>query len=494
MKERLKHFLSSWREVPAAFPAETGLSVLFILCTIIDFETESPMAGRILHHAPILFFLTFSLHAWQKHDVAKRWKRMVYLLSALPFIPIGLYAAETAWMSFSTTYLVTLFILLLLSIVNTLPGNNRRFMQRTCGLAGSALSAIVLAGIAYLLVISIHEAADLLFDLEDFFSREASNRINTYAAGFVFGGLMIGLFLMFNRKEEQSSGRDKVMEVLFRFILMPALLIYTVIFYLYIARIVIGWSLPEGGICYMATAFIFSSYLLKGIKLLQEHRYYDRYFRYISWINLPTLLLYWFSAFYRINEYGWTEMRVYLVVFGLIMTCLVLLFLRDREHQYVQSAWVAVLLLGLVTYVPGISAKDIEKASQTARGEYPAKAVKQERININLFEHSEAWDIDGYRSFLILFPDHHNHSGDNLIFRKGDSAVFTLSKADYLQHQLETNGLDLKDPIPEKAYPSFLKWETDSTLVIFEHIGLNRVSDEKPFDIEFYGNAYYFKK
>ncbi len=492
MKEKFKQFLQSWRELPVLYPVEIGLSVLFVVCTIVDFEKEAPIAARILHYAPILFFLTFSLNIWQKSRDSKLWKRIVYLLSLLTFIPVGLLTGEIHSMSFSTSYMVTLFILLLLSIICSRPQDNKMFMQRIYRLLGSALSAFVLSGITYLLIVSIYQAIYSLFDLQSFASQ--TSRVYTYAAGFVLGGWMVNLFLFFNSKEDLFSGKYKVMDILFRFILMPALLIYTFVFYLYIVRIVVNWSLPQGNICYMATAFIFSSYLLKGMKQLQLHDSYEFYFRYISWINLPTLFLYWFSAFYRINDYGWTEARVYLVVFGLIMTCLVILFLRDREHQFMQSGCVAIVLLSMVTYIPGISAKDIERASQTARGEYPIKEVNPENIHVTLFDHNEVWNIKDYKSFQILFSSYSENNSDSVSFSRGDSVVLSFSKTELVKHQLEKIGLDEKSVIPKKVYPAFLKWETDSTLVLFEHIGLYRKTENEKLDIKFYGSAYYFKK
>lgn len=492
MKSKIKQFLLSWKELPALFPAEMGLSVLFLVCTVLDFETENPAPGRVLHYAPILFFLTFSLNIWQKSRDSKRWKRIVYWLSSLVFIPVGLVCGNIHSMSFSNSYTVTLFILLLFTIVNSRPHDNRMFMQRTYQLIGATLSALVLSCIAYLLFVSIYQAVYLLFDLQDFAAQ--TSRFYAYAQGIVFGGWMVNLFLFFNSKEEIFSRRDKMVEILFRFILVPALLVYTAIFYLYIVRIVISGSLPQQSICSMAIAFIFSSYLLKGMKLLQQYKAYDLYFRYISWINLPTLLLYWFSAAYRINEYGWTEARVYLVVFGLIMTCLVVLFLRDREHQFMQSGCVAVVLLGLVTYIPGISAKDIERYSQTERGEYLMEEVKRENIHVNLFEHSEVWNIERYKSFEILSSSYSENEGDSVTFSRGDSVVLSLSKAGFIKNQLRKYGLEGTNVVQEKDYSAFLRWETDSALILFEHIGLYRETGKEQLDVKFYGSAYYFKK
>ncbi len=490
MVSKIKQFLLSWKELPSLFPAEMGLSVLFLVCTILDFEIENPIPDRIVHYSPILFLLTFSLNIWQKSGESKRWKRIVYLLSSLMFIPVGLLCVDINSMAFSNSYMVTLFILLLLTIINSKPSDNRMFMQRACQFIEATLSALVLSAITYLLVVSIYHVIYSLFDLQDLASQ--TSRFYSYAEGIVFGGWMVQLFLFFNSKEEIFSKKNKIMGILFRFILMPVLLVYTFIFYLYIVRIIISSSLPQESICSMATAFIFSSYLLKGIKLMQQYPAYSLYFKYISWINLPTLLLYWFSAMYRINEYGWTEARVYLVVFGLIMTCLIALFLRNREHQFQQSGYVAISLLALITYIPGISAKDIERYSQ--QGKSLMEEVKRENVHITLFDYNEIRNIDGYKSFEILSPSYSENKDDRVTFSRGDSVVVSLSKTELIKNKLQKNGLKETSMIPEKDYPIFLSWKTDSTLMLFGHIGLYWEKGEEQLDIKFYGNAYYFKK
>ncbi|MFQ7503592.1 MAG: hypothetical protein ACLRMJ_11720 [Alistipes finegoldii] len=55
------------------------------------------------------------------------------------------------------------------------------------------------------------------------------------------------LFLMMaDRWREAGYESNRILEILLNYIVAPALLIYTAILYLYMAKILVTWSLPEG--------------------------------------------------------------------------------------------------------------------------------------------------------------------------------------------------------------------------------------------------------
>ncbi|NTV19349.1 MAG: DUF4153 domain-containing protein, partial [Bacteroidales bacterium] len=178
----------------------------------------------------------------------------------------------------------------------------------------------------------------------------------------------------FDNKDEFRV--SKIFEFLINYILAPALIIYTAILYLYIAKITVTWSLPKGNLAYMVFAFIISAIVIKAIIPLLSKRLFSGFFNSFSLIAIPPLVIFWIGAIYRIKQYGYTEERVYLLVCGAIMTLTVILFLTKKYDKYLFVGYITIVLLALFSYIPPVSAKNIGLRSQTAQFKSIASDLK----------------------------------------------------------------------------------------------------------------------
>ena len=178
------------------------------------------------------------------------------------------------------------------------------------------------------------------------------------------------MFLTFNHsnldKEWQFS---KFFDVLLNFIITPALLIYTVILYIYFIKVAVVWSLPKGLISVMVFIFTSVAILVKAWQPLLQKRYYDWFFDLFSLISLPALIMFWVSALYRIGQYGLTQMRIYLLLAGVVMTLAIVLFICKKKGSYITVELAAIGLLVLFTYLPFMSAKTLALKDQHSRAE-----------------------------------------------------------------------------------------------------------------------------
>jgi hypothetical protein len=77
--------------------------------------------------------------------------------------------------------------------------------------------------------------------------------------------------------------------------------------------------------------------------------------------------MFWVGVGYRINEYGFTEERVYLVLLGGLTTLCMLFFLTKVLGKYLYIALIAIFVLSIFTFIPAVSAKRIGLVSQTKR-------------------------------------------------------------------------------------------------------------------------------
>ena len=310
------------------------------------------------------------------------------------------------------------------------------------------------------------------------------------------------LFFMFNQeREEKEESRNRLFEVLLNYVLSPALLIYAVILYLYFIKVAVLWSLPKGAVAYIVVSFVSVTFILKGCQVFLTKRYYDWFYKHASFAVLPALVMYWVGACYRINEYGFTEPRVYLLVVGLILTCLAVLFFTKQSGRYLYASCLAIVFLSVVTYIPGITAKDIERISQTGRDDYPPEDKNYDYQAYLEIDNGEPLDISGYQ-FLMPVAGYKNpgkmwttteRDTFYLFNHKGDT-IYRESLTIFWNNQLAKAGLTPYDSIPETMFPVLLEFDMDSAKLVFNTINLYRNAPDSAYRISYFNPNYYLKK
>ncbi len=152
-----------------------------------------------------------------------------------------------------------------------------------------------------------------------------------------------------NQKDAELTTR--LITVLAKFILVPLLLIYTVILYVYAVKIGIGWELPRGKLGYMVSAFgvigvvtallVFPSRDHAGalVRFFWQHWF---------WLTLVPLGLLFLGVIRRISDYGLTQERYHLVLLGVWLLAVVVLFgLRflARDLRIIPATFAGLLAL-----------------------------------------------------------------------------------------------------------------------------------------------------
>lgn len=470
MKERLRTWFGAFRRAVRLHPAEVFLALLFgwLGCEYYEFRAEGWKV--VLRYAPVLFLITYTLN---RLTAGKGSSRIVYFLSA------GLFLVLPYWVGgeWSVRYMVSLVVVQLAYLISGWQRDNRLFMETALRYVGAWLAAGALALVAWGLSISIYYSIWAIFEIEG--SQES--RFFAYASSIVFGTLAPLLFLVFDggRKKEFAGG--KVFEMLLNFVLSPALLVYAVILYVYFFKIVVVWSLPKGAVAYIVVSFVSAAFLLKGCQAFLSRRLYDWFYDRVSWVVLPALAMYWIGAVYRIGEYGFTELRVYLVVVGVILTVAALLFFSRKTGRYVYVACLAAVLLADVTYIPGWKASDIERISQAGRlsGEGGRADVTQtEYFDVSL---EGPVDIGGFRT-LELADNYLTEEGirvylerDMLFITRKDKDTLLVCPADsFWNGQLCKAGVSKGALIPQSAERALLEVDLEEGRLILRRINLMR--------------------
>lgn len=498
MKKKIEAIVIRLRSAIRQHPVEVLLSVVFSLagCAYYESEYTSDFLIGPLSYFPVLFLISYTLNGLTGQN-GLPWAakfRPLYYLSVFFFIPFLGMEGKIMW---TPVYLVSLIVMQLIYLISGWKRDNDEFVRRGLHYLKALLSAGLLAGIAYLLVISINASIRYIFEIWE----GNNSRFYTDASYLIFMCGMPLLFLMFNQqKEEKDESRNRVFEVLLNYVLSPVLLIYAVILYLYFIKVALLWSLPKGAVAYIVVSFISATFILKGCQVFLDKRYYDWFYRYASLAVLPALVMYWIGTYYRIHQYGFTEPRVYLVVTGLILVGLIVLFLTKRWGRYLYAACLAIILLSVVTYIPGITAKDIELISQAGRENDPLEECRPEYSYLEI-ENIYPLDLSDYRALVPVssYRGRGNmwitYSNDTLcLFNKDDKLLYSKDLTSFWEGQLESAGIGPTDTIPESVFPNLLVLDMDSAKLVFQSINVYRTFPDSAYTVSYLLPDFYLKK
>lgn len=265
--------------------------------------------------------------------------------------------------------LVVSFILthLLVSFIAFLDKNNENsFWQYNKNLFINAVltgifTAVLVGGI--MLAIS---AVDHLFDLK------LDNKI--YPRTFTFLSILGScfIFLLFNEDGlkflEKDENYPEILKFFVQFILIPLLIIYAVILYLYGGKILIQWDLPRGWVSYLILAYslvgILALLLVFPLKEISAKSWVKGFSKIFYFALLPLLVLLFVAIFTRILEYGFTENRYYVLLLAIWLAVVVLYFTFGKKSN-IKFIPISLFVFGLFSLIfPYFNTFSVAKNSQ----------------------------------------------------------------------------------------------------------------------------------
>ena len=244
----------------------------------------------------------------------------------------------------------------------TLPTRpDSQYRQRFYRLLRSTAIAIGIAIVLEILCILIIFSIEALFNvLVDRYIEICSRVSFCFIAPLVFISL---------ESHAETPTVSRLEEVVVNYILTPALLVYNVILYVYLAVILIRWQLPEGSVSAMVLAFTVVAVAIMLVRPLLAMQPLRWYFRWFPLFALPLIVLFWVAVGYRVGQYGITLDRCILIAAGSLMTLYLAAVLIFRAPETHFNYWLTAFLVlcGVVLSVGGpLSARQTTLRSQLA--------------------------------------------------------------------------------------------------------------------------------
>ena len=361
MTSRLKTLLLQLLRSPRRFPVEAAMGIIFFIIAVWDSETsvwneavarmESDVNGDILW----LFVPLVALSFW-----LQRVNRWTYLASFFLFLPIMVLDLKPFLWTYGFAFTYVLAAILI--VVGSKKMDNRTFAAHALHVGTQMFFGVVVTGLLTLAAMAIIASFFYIFGID------APKHFYEHIIQFIWFVLAPQICCTLIRQDEDEVGEPaKVLRIIIDYILSPAIIIYTVILYIYFIKIAVEWDLPKGGVAWMVMGFITAALTGHMAQSILSRQHFDWFYRHFSFIAIPPLIMYWIGSIYRIRLYDFTESRFYLMVAGVLMTLFVLMLFCERTRRYQLMALITAFAIILFTYIPGISAKDIGLRSQKQR-------------------------------------------------------------------------------------------------------------------------------
>ncbi|EJO5347598.1 DUF4153 domain-containing protein [Clostridium botulinum] len=160
----------------------------------------------------------------------------------------------------------------------------------------------------------------------------------------------------------------KLLKILLLYIVMPLLTAYTIILYIYFGKIIITMIWPSGIVSHLVLWYsIIVTGVLFFIKPLQhENSWANKFSKFAPKIILPLLIMMLISIGIRINSYGVTERRYYVVILSIWVFCIMLYFSFAKKLKTIVIPSTLSIVI-LFSVLGPFSSYSISKISQNNR-------------------------------------------------------------------------------------------------------------------------------
>lgn len=373
----IEDIVRSAAETYFRFPLTLICAMLFSVSALFLIEAHDPVLGRLIMTAALglpLFFAVEQYIGLNAPSPALRWGLLssglllmtVYCLLAPPNMA---QAPELHAIRFAALVIGFILLATYLPVLHSSDGylfwnyNKRLFLRIVTTIP---FTVILYAGLAIGLA-----AVQNLFAVQ--VNPHWYFRIWVLVAGlfntwFFLSGIPRSL-------QEVSADTDypKPLRLFTVNVLLPLVLVYVIILYLYSAKILIEGEWPKGWVGYLVLGFsgagIFSLLLAWPLKQDGTSRWVRGFSRSFYLALMPLCILLLLAIWRRIDEYGLTENRYYVILSGLWLFGIAV-FYTVRPSGNIRLIPVSISLIALLTAYGSWSPFAISKAYQLNRLEH----------------------------------------------------------------------------------------------------------------------------
>ena len=372
IKENVKKLLLHFKSGFERFPITIILAFLHFITGIYIAEVRSFQSDEFIEVNLLLFgsiFITAMFEMLYEKYFYKQNRWLVRgIYSAITFVISIIFFVE--YLRTNDYYNIYYFTLIPISIVLFLlipilrkKENKEKYLQ-------SVFSNFVITGIFVAVLwigieIILTTVNYLFFNSGDslFF------RLTTYSFWFITEVFGASLFLSLLKKPDDNLENYEfpfIFNLLIKFVIIPLIIIYTGVLYIYMAKVLISMHLPKGLISHLVlwyTAFSVAVMILIT-PFTQKDKFFENFKKYFPYFSIPLIFASLFAVFQRTYQYGITENRYYVLISIFWLLFCMILYIRKTNITGIFISLITCLVISV--YTP-LSAKNVSNFSQSQR-------------------------------------------------------------------------------------------------------------------------------
>ncbi|HYD17164.1 MAG TPA: DUF4153 domain-containing protein, partial [Patescibacteria group bacterium] len=193
---------------------------------------------------------------------------------------------------------------------------------------------------------------------------------------WIFGGFFFGpvAFLYQIPRQFDFQAMDwevpKGISFIANFLVVPLVLIYTFILYVYFAKIVALWELPKGNLAWLVTGFGAAGVAARLAVFPMQHTgtiLLQQFYKFFSYLLIVPLILLSIGIYTRLSQYGVTEERYAIALCLVWLAGLTLHGIARPQRQHIKFVPMALAALLLAASFGPWGAVSVSENSQLAR-------------------------------------------------------------------------------------------------------------------------------
>ena len=371
IKENVKKLLSHFKSGFERFPITIILAFMHFITGIYIAEVRNFQSDEFIEVNLLLFgsiFITGMCEIIREKYFYEKNKWLVrgiysFITLVLSIIFYVDYLQTNDYNNFKFWALIPISIILFVLIPILNKENKEKYLQSEFSdfVITYIFAAVLFVGIAIVLTTISY----LFFSSNnDFFFR-----LTTYSFWFIAEVFGASLFLSLLKKPDDDLENYKfpsIFNLLIKFVIIPLIVIYTGILYIYMAKAVISMQLPKGLISHLVLWYTAFSVIIIILitPFTQKDKFLGNFKKYFPYFSIPLIFASLFALFQRIYQYGITEKRYYVLILIFWLLFCVILFIRKMNITGIFISLIACVVIAV--YTP-FSAKSVSNFSQKER-------------------------------------------------------------------------------------------------------------------------------
>lgn len=357
------------------FPITIGISTLLTISLIYFNENHHNMSttsqdnlirfNMVLGMA-ILLSLCLDLLKENLFKEKKVQTILSYLLGVAVLVLYYIFLLKDFDFVSMTRYVgIMVFLIIAYFYLPVIGNKDKNYEYRVIDIFGNFFETLIYSVVLLFGIFAIFFTIDNLFDID------IKGKYYLYVFLVTFLVFAVSFFLSKQPKDGVSFDEKKYsqsMRILLTYIVIPLISIYTIILYVYFAKILITWEWPKGLVSHLVIWYTAVSIgVIFLISPLIEIDRISRYFKILfPKVVLPILLMMFLSIGQRIYQYGITENRYYILVLGIWISLIMLYFsIKKPLKNIIIPISLSVIVLNSV--LGPLSSYSISKYSQNRR-------------------------------------------------------------------------------------------------------------------------------